>query len=78
MITQLEIKAGTGMLFDDPLDTYTCKSCGHEYLTESVKNGLLFYCVNCDPIAYKENGEPYLVRAEQKISTTHGNEGGEI
>lgn len=78
MITTKEVKPGTGMSFNEGLDAYTCRSCGHEYLSESVKDGLLFYCVNCDPIAYKENGEPYKVRAEQQISTTHGNEGGEI
>lgn len=63
MINQMKIK--------------TCCSCGYEYLIESM-NGLLFYCVNCDPVAYIENVEPCLVREEQKILTTHGNEGGKI
>lgn len=62
----------------DGLDIYTCRSCGHEYLSEFFGDGLLFYCASCDPVAYKENGEPYLIRVEQEILTTHASEGGKI
>lgn len=51
-------EVGTGMSLEN--DIYCCKYCGSKVESETLGDGLLFYCPKCSPVQYCEKtGRPY-------------------
>lgn len=66
-------EAGQGMSLEN--DIYRCETCNSQLLDESIENGYLIYCPQCNPVSYcLKNGRPSLDKCKCDHCSDHAME----